>query len=85
MNIIKKKMKKMKNRYKLIRNIGYKQEDVIYFDRLTLKKMKDLKDLYSYVLLSYSDILKCYLPFDFRVNEYQKALYESNTIEYCER
>ena len=78
-------MKKMKNRYKLIRNIGYKQEDTIYFDRLTLKKMKDLKDLYSYVLLSYSDILKCYLPFDFRVNEYQKALYESNMKAYCER
>jgi hypothetical protein len=78
-------MKKMKNRYKLIRNIGYKQEDTIYFDRLTLKKTKELKDLYSYVLLSYSDILKCYLAFDFRVNEYQKALYESNIREYCER
>ena len=78
-------MKKMKNRYKLIRNIGYKQEDIIYFDRLTLKKMKDLKDLYSYVLLYYSDITKCYLSFDFKVNEYQKALYESNMKEYCER
>lgn len=77
-------MKKMK-KYKLIRNIGYKQEDVIYFDRLTLKKMKELKDLYSYVLLYYSDVIKCYLPFDFKVNEYQKALYESNMKAYCER
>lgn len=74
-----------KNRYKLIRNIGYKKEDIIYFDRLTLKKMKELKDLYSYVLLSYSDILKVYLPFDFKVNVYQKALYESNISYYCER
>lgn len=79
-------MKKMKkNKYKLIENIGYKNEKEVYFDRLTSNKMEHLKGLYSYVLLFYSDILKCYLPFEFKVNVYQKALYESNMKEYCER
>ena len=75
----------MKKKYKLIENIGYKNENIIYFDRLTLKKANNLKSLHAYVLLWYSDILKCYLPFDFKVNEYQKALYENMTGYYCER
>ena len=75
----------MKKRYKLIENIGYKNEKQTYFDRLTLNKVKYLKTLNSYILLNYSDILKAYLPFDFKVNEYQKALYENNISEYCER
>ena len=74
-----------KARYKLIENIGYKNEKEVYFDRLTVKRCRELKDLYAYVLLSYSDILKAYMPFDFRVNEYQKQLYESNMNYYCER
>ena len=75
----------MKNRYKLIRNIGYKQEDIMYFNRLTIKKAKELKGLYSYVLLFYSDNIQAYIPFDFKVNDYQRQLYESNIKEYCER
>lgn len=75
----------MKKKYKLIENIGYKNEKIVYFDRLTLKKVNNLKSLYAYVLLWYSDILKCYVPFDFKVNEYQKALYENNIGKYCER
>lgn len=75
----------MKKKYKLIENIGYKNENIIYFDRLTLKKANNLKSLYAYVLLWYSDILKCYVPFDFKVNEYQKALYENMIDYYCER
>ena len=72
-------------KYKLIENIGYKNEKQVYFDRLTTKKCNELKELYSYVLLYYSDFLKAYLPFDFKVNEYQKALYENNINKYCER
>ena len=75
----------MKKRYKLIENIGYKSENIVYFDRLTTKKINDLSKLTAYVLLWYSDILKCYVPFDFKANEYQKALYESQLEYYCER
>ena len=78
-------MLKVKKRYKLIENIGYKNEDIIYFDRLTLKRANNLKSLYAYVLLWYSDILKYYVPFDFKVNEYQKSLYENNISKYCEK
>ena len=74
----------MKKKYKLIENIGYKNENIIYFDKLTLKKMEHLKQLYAYVLLFYSDVLKCYVPFDFKVNEYQIALYENMRDYYCE-
>ena len=75
----------MKKKYKLIENIGYKNENITYFDRLTLKKKEHLKQLYAYVLLFYSDILKSYVPFDFKCNEYQKLLYENNIDYYCER
>jgi hypothetical protein len=75
----------MKKKYKLIENIGYKNENIIYFDRLTLKKANNLKRLNAHVLLWYSDILKCYVPFDFKVNEYQKALYENMIDYYCEK
>ena len=74
----------MKN-YKLIKNIGYKNESVEYFDRLTAKRIIRLKELYSYVLLSYSDFLKCYLPFDFKTTNEQKTIYENNLNYYCER
>lgn len=75
----------MKKRYKLIENIGYKNENIIYFDRLTLKKIEHLKQLYSYVLLWYSDKLKYYVSFDFKCTEYDKALFYNNINEYCER
>ena len=75
----------MKKRYKLITNLGYKNENIIYFDRLTLKKANNLKSLWAYVLLWYDDKLQYYLPFDFKVNEYQKALFENNINNYCER
>lgn len=72
-------------KYKLIENIGYKNEKEIYFDRLTCKKLEHLKDLYSYVLLFYSDVLKCYVSFDFKVTEYQRLLFDNNVASYCER
>lgn len=70
-------------KYKLISNIGYKNETSTYFDRLTKKKIEELKNAYSYVILYYDDFFKKYMWFDSKTNEYQKALFNSNLEYYC--
>ena len=75
---------KMENKkYKLISNIGYKNETSTYFDRLTKKKIEELKNTYSYVILYYDEFFKKYMWFDSKTNEYQKALFNSNLEYYC--
>lgn len=70
-------------KYKLISNIGYKNETSTYFDRLTKKKIEELKNTYSYVILYYDEFFKKYMWFDSKTNEYQKALFNSNLEYYC--
>lgn len=70
-------------KYKLILNIGYKNETIIYFDRLTKKIKEELENTYSCVLLYYDEFFKKYMLFDSKINEYQKALFNSNFEYYC--
>ena len=77
-----------KRKYKAILNIGYKNESVIYFDKLTSKRVSELKDNnINYILLFCSSYMECYLVFDrsSNITEYQQALFNNNIKEYCER
>ena len=75
----------MKNKkYKAILNIGYKNETIIFFDKLTLKKITELQNAWSYVLLYYDDFFKKYLCFENKTNDYQKALFNNNLEYYCD-
>lgn len=77
-----------KRKYKAILNIGYKNESVIYFDKLTSKRVSELKDNnINYILLFCSSYMESYLVFDrsSNITEYQKALFNNNIKEYCER
>lgn len=69
--------------YKAILNIGYKNESVKYFDRLTKNRIAELKESNAYVILYYDKFFEKYLWFDSETNEYQKALFNSNLEYYC--
>ena len=69
--------------YKVILNIGYKNESVKYFDRLTKNRIAELKERNAYVILYYDKFFEKYLWFDSKTNEYQKALFNSNLEYYC--
>lgn len=69
--------------YKVILNIGYKNESVKYFDRLTKNRIAELKESYAYVILYYDKFFEKYLWLDSKTNEYQKALFNSNVEYYC--
>lgn len=75
----------MKKRYKVIANIGYKNEEIKYFDKLTKNRINELVNYYSYVVLYYDKYMECYMTFNAKVNEYQKTLFNANVGEYCER
>ena len=71
--------------YKVILNIGYKNESVKYFDRLTKNRIAELKESNAYVILYYDKFFEKYLWFDSKTNEYQKALFNSNLEYYCNK
>lgn len=76
-----------KKRYKAILNIGYKNERIVYFDKLTQKRLQELRREYNYILLYYNKNTKCYLCCDrsLTLNEYQVALFYELAKEYEER
>lgn len=71
--------------YKVILNIGYKNEEMKYFDRLTKKRIAELRENNNYVILYYDKFFKKYVVFDrsSKLNEYQVALFNSNLEYYC--
>ena len=71
--------------YKVVGNIGYKNEEEKYFDKFTKNRLMEIKNYNSYVILYYDKFFKCYKAFDYKVNEYQKALFNENVRKYCER
>lgn len=72
-------------RYKAILNIGYKDEKAIFFDRLTSKKLNELRQEKHYILMYYSDKINKYLVFDrsLKITEYQLNLFNNNVQYYC--
>ena len=72
-------------RYKLILNIGYKNENVKYFDKLTKNRIKEIQENYNYIILYYDNFFGKYIWFDSgKINDYQKALFNSNLEYYCD-
>lgn len=69
--------------YKVILNIGYKNESIKYFDRLTKNRIAELKENNAYIILYYDKFFKKYLWFDSKASEYQKAIFNSNLEYYC--
>ena len=77
----------MKKRYKLIINLGYENESIIYFDRLVKSKLQKIldKNNKNYLLLHYNDFLKAYLPTLDKLSDNEKEIYHNNIHFYCER
>lgn len=74
-----------KTMYKAILNIGYKDENAVYFDRLTNKRFKNLLEQKNYIILYFDKFFQKYVVFDrsSKLNEYQKALFNGNIEYYC--
>lgn len=72
-------------KYKVILNIGYKNEEIIYFDKLTQKRLQELLNSLNYITLYYDNYLRKYVVFDrsSKLNEYQVALFNNNLDYYC--
>lgn len=77
----------MKKRYKLITNLGYKNEDIIYFDRLVKSKLEKIldKNNKNYLLLHYDNFLEAYLPTLDNLGVNDKNYYHNNLYYYCEK
>lgn len=70
-------------KYKLIINFLESNQETIYFERFTHKKLQLLKN--DYVLLCFDDFFKCYLSFDYKLTENKKEVFNKNCALYCER
>lgn len=72
-------------KYRAILNIGYKNENIIHFDKLTNKRFLELLEQENYILLYYSDFLKKYVVFDnsSKLNSHQKEIFNINMDIYC--
>lgn len=69
--------------YKAIINFNKDNEDKMYFDRLTTKKFNDIVKDNNYILLSYNSFMGCYIVMDYKLDEEQKKVFNSNPKEYC--
>ena len=70
----------MKNR--LILEINTENEEIITFCNFTSKIMKKITNSKNYILLSYDNFFKRYIPYDFRVENEQKTYFNSNLEKY---
>ena len=71
-------------KYRAILNIGYKNENIIHFDKLTNKRFLKLLEQENYILLYYSDFLKKYVVINSsKLNDYQKGIFNVNIDIYC--
>lgn len=70
-----------KNKYKLIINLSMENEQSIYFDRLTKKKLEFILDK-TYMLMYFDDFFKKYMPFEYRLSKEQKDYYNNNLHNY---
>lgn len=68
--------------YKAVLNYGYKNENIIYFDRFTSKKINEIKESLSYVVLYFDSFFKKYIPFDYKLNKYQKQSFDFYVNDY---
>ena len=73
-------------KYKIVYNIGEEEEKSIFFDRLTLKKVKEMEKAKSYILFEkQTNFYNIYIPIDYKLNEKQKEIYNQNCNFYASR
>lgn len=70
-------------KYKLIINFTMENEKIIYFDRITRKKLKLMDNCDSYILLSRDNYYKIFFPIDSRVSEEMRKVFNEDSHFYC--
>lgn len=71
------------NKYKLILNFTLEDEKIIYFDRITRKKLKLMEKSKSFILLARDHYYRIFLPIDSKVTEEMKKIYNEEPKFYC--
>lgn len=76
---------KDKTLYKVITNLGFKDEKIGYFSRLTEKRFKALLEEKNYIILYFDKFFKKYVVFDRsnKITDAQKDLFNNNLDYYC--
>ena len=69
------------DKYKLIVNFNTEKEENIYFNNMTSKKLKLMKE--NYIILTYNDFTQCYIVLDYKLNENDKKVFNNMTRKYC--
>ena len=72
------------NKYKLILNFTLDDEKIIYFDKITRKKLKLMQKSTNYILFWRDKYFKLYLPFDYKISNELKLLYGNNSRYYSQ-
>ena len=70
-------------KYKLILNFTMENEKIIYFDKITRKKLELIANSDSYILLSRDNYYKIFYPIDFRVSEEMQRIFNEDSRFYC--
>lgn len=70
-------------KYKLIKNINQKNENISYFDRLSNKRVKEIANTENFILLSFDIFIEKYIPIINNINIEQKKYFNNNIAKYC--
>lgn len=70
-------------RYKLILNFTLDDEKILYFDKITSKKIKLMQDSKNYILLSINICRKIIMPIGFKVPGELALKFNNNLSYYC--
>lgn len=70
-------------KYKLILNFTLDDEKIIYFDKITRKKIKLMEKSKFFILLSRDNYYKIFLPIDSKVSEEMKKIFNEEPKFYC--
>lgn len=71
------------NKYKLILNFTLDDEKILYFDKITSKKIKLMQDSKNYILISINISRKIVMPIGFKVPGDLALKFNNNLSYYC--
>lgn len=71
-------------KYKLIINFTMENEKIIYFDRITRKKLKLMQKSDNFILFWRDKYYKLFLPIDSKVNDKIKLIYNDDPRYYSQ-
>ena len=70
-------------KYKLILNFTLKDEKIIYFDRITRKKLKLMEKSKAFILFYRDKYYRIYVPIDSKVSKEMKKIFNEEPKFYC--